>query len=81
MSDRPAPPSHVNCRCAPRHDDFLANVHGLSDAHLRAAIDGQLDAFAYVLAGKRAWGTRDEIAAGLEVLAGELRARHERGRR
>lgn len=73
-------PTPVNCRCTMLPvgavDSFLEGVRTLSDEHLRAAIDGQLDALRSVLKGKRAWGTREEITAGLEVMAAELRRRH-----
>ena len=88
MSDHTEPP-HPNCRCTdvgttPANrkrgalgavDAFLRDVTRLPDAHLRAAIDGQLDALNCVRRGERAWGSDDEIIDGLEVLAAELRRR------
>jgi hypothetical protein len=57
-------------------DMLEQHVRDLPDPHLRAAIDGQLDALSALLRGKRAWGTQDEITDGLRVLAVELRQRH-----
>lgn len=50
-------------------------VRSLSDAHLAAAVDGQLDALSIALAGGAAWGSTDDIKEGLRRLTAEMERR------